>query len=92
MLKQTNSTIINLVLKVSNPRSLIGCRPISCYNVLYKLISKIFVVRLRGVLERLVHSDQYAFIQGKRIVGSFILTWPFIRVSQLKNDRITNQI
>ena len=49
MLKQANSMSISLIPKVANPQSLNEFRPISCCNVLYKIISKTLASRLRTV-------------------------------------------
>ncbi|KAL0444940.1 UNVERIFIED_CONTAM: Retrovirus-related Pol polyprotein from type-2 retrotransposable element R2DM, partial [Sesamum latifolium] len=53
LLKQVNSTLISLIPKVNNPTVVGEFRPISCCNVLYKIITKILVQRMRGILDML---------------------------------------
>ncbi|GJT89626.1 RNA-directed DNA polymerase, eukaryota, reverse transcriptase zinc-binding domain protein [Tanacetum coccineum] len=50
LLGEVNATIIPLVLKVPNPDRVSEFRPIACYNVIYKCISKIVTNRLKGEL------------------------------------------
>lgn len=39
MLKQANSTVITLIPKIQRPQKITDYRPISCCNVMYKIIS-----------------------------------------------------
>ncbi|KAL0293457.1 UNVERIFIED_CONTAM: Retrovirus-related Pol polyprotein from type-1 retrotransposable element R2 [Sesamum radiatum] len=48
-------------------------RPISCCNVLYKVITKIIVHRLRLVLDSLISSSQNAFVPGRSIGDNILL-------------------
>ncbi|GJX80231.1 hypothetical protein Tco_0328380 [Tanacetum coccineum] len=43
LLKEVNTTVISLVPKLQTPRVVSDYRPIACYNVVYKIISKILV-------------------------------------------------
>lgn len=54
LLKEMNQTLITLIPKVPNPQYVGDFRPISLRNVLYKLISKVLVNRLRAVLGNLI--------------------------------------
>ncbi|KAL0444861.1 UNVERIFIED_CONTAM: LINE-1 retrotransposable element O protein [Sesamum latifolium] len=48
-------------------------RPISCCNVLYKIITKIIVQRMRGVLDKLSSPSQNAFVPGRSIGDNILL-------------------
>ncbi|KAL0291495.1 UNVERIFIED_CONTAM: hypothetical protein Sangu_3263400 [Sesamum angustifolium] len=48
-------------------------RPISCCNVLYKVITKIIVQRLRLVLDAMISPSQNAFVPGRSIGDNILL-------------------
>ncbi|KAL0293662.1 UNVERIFIED_CONTAM: hypothetical protein Sangu_3233500 [Sesamum angustifolium] len=48
-------------------------RPISCCNVLYKVITKIIVQRLRSVLDKMISPSQNAFVPGRSIGDNILL-------------------
>ncbi|KAL0355799.1 UNVERIFIED_CONTAM: Retrovirus-related Pol polyprotein from type-2 retrotransposable element R2DM [Sesamum radiatum] len=73
LLKQVNSTLISLIPKVSNPTVVAKFRPISCCNVLYKIITKVLVQRMRTVLDLLISSSQNAFVPGRSIGDNILL-------------------
>ncbi|KAL2223530.1 UNVERIFIED_CONTAM: hypothetical protein Sindi_3085800, partial [Sesamum indicum] len=54
LLKQINTTLLAVILKVHSPMSISDFRPISCCNVLYKIIAKLIVQRLSVVLDKLI--------------------------------------
>ncbi|KAL0439890.1 UNVERIFIED_CONTAM: hypothetical protein Slati_2472000 [Sesamum latifolium] len=72
LLKQVNATLLSLIPKVQNPTLVAEFRPISCCNVLYKVITKIIVQRLSGVLDDLISPSQNAFVP-RRSIGNNIL-------------------
>ena len=51
MPKEVNSSLIVLIPKISNPSSVNHFRPISSCNVVYKIISKFLVAKLRPLLD-----------------------------------------
>ncbi|KAL0291987.1 UNVERIFIED_CONTAM: Retrovirus-related Pol polyprotein from type-2 retrotransposable element R2DM [Sesamum radiatum] len=73
LLKQVNTTLISLIPKVSNPAVVAEFRPISCCNVLYKVITKILVQRMRGILDMLISPSQNAFVPGRAIGDNILL-------------------
>ncbi|KAL0420553.1 UNVERIFIED_CONTAM: hypothetical protein Slati_3078200 [Sesamum latifolium] len=73
LLKQVNATLLLLIPKVQNPTLVAEFRPISCCNVLYKVIIKIIVQRLSGVLDDLISPSQNAFVPGRSIGDNILL-------------------
>ncbi|KAK4381203.1 hypothetical protein Sango_2990400 [Sesamum angolense] len=73
LLKQVNTTILALIPKVRVPSLVSDFRPISCCNVLYKVITKITVQRLRSVLDKMISPSQNAFVPGRSIGDNILL-------------------
>ena len=73
MPKEVNSSLIVLIPKLSNPSSVNHYRPISLCNVVYKIISKILVKKLRPLLDKLVSPSQSAFIPNRWIAENQII-------------------
>ncbi|KAL0313711.1 UNVERIFIED_CONTAM: hypothetical protein Scaly_2908000 [Sesamum calycinum] len=73
LLKQVNTTILALIPKVRVPSLVSDFRPISCCNVLYKVITKIIVQRLRSVLDKMISPSQNAFVPGRSIGDNILL-------------------
>ncbi|KAK4390012.1 hypothetical protein Sango_2064500 [Sesamum angolense] len=73
LLKQLNATLLTLIPKVRTPQSVAEFRPISCCNVVYKVITKILVSRIREILDLLISPSQNAFIPGRLISDNILL-------------------
>ncbi|KAL0296229.1 UNVERIFIED_CONTAM: hypothetical protein Sradi_6675000, partial [Sesamum radiatum] len=73
LLKQLNATLLTLIPKVRTPHSVADFRPISCYNVIYKVITKILVSRIREILDLLISPSQNAFVPGRLISDNVLL-------------------
>ncbi|KAK9988042.1 hypothetical protein SO802_028281 [Lithocarpus litseifolius] len=59
-----NSTFIALIPKIKHPKKVSDFRPISLCNVVYKLISKVVVNRLKKILATIIPESQSAFFSG----------------------------
>jgi len=73
LLREVNSTIINLVPKKKNPTSMSKYRPISCCNLIYKCITKILANRLLPGLDEVISLNQGAFIPKRSIAENILL-------------------
>ncbi|GFS35677.1 hypothetical protein Acr_00g0041410 [Actinidia rufa] len=76
ILKQMNHTIIALVPKSRNASRMEEFRPISCCNVIYKIISKILASSLSPILENLVDHAQSAFVDLRKAYDT--INWEFM--------------
>ncbi|CAA7032183.1 unnamed protein product [Microthlaspi erraticum] len=54
-------------------------RPISCCNVIYKVISKIIANRLKGILSNLIALNQYAFIKDRLLAENLLLATELVK-------------
>ena len=60
--------IVTIIHKVDkDPRMLSNWRPLTLLNTFYKLISSVLAERLKPVLERIMCSEQKAYIPGRFI-------------------------
>ena len=68
-----NDTFITLIPKVPNVERVTQFRPIGLCNVVYKLITKCIVNRLKGVLSDMISPIQSSFVPGRQITDDVII-------------------
>ena len=81
-----NDAAIVLIPKVQHPESLKDYRPISLCNVLYKVVSKCLVNRLRPLLDDVISENQSAFIPGRLITDNALIAFECIHAIQQDNS------
>lgn len=85
-LELVNVTNIVLIPKTSHPTKMTNFRPISLYNVLYKVIAKVVANRFQHVLDACIDSAQSAFVLGRLITDNVLVACEIMHT--LKNKRI----
>ena len=85
--EELNKTFITLIPKIPGPETLSNYRPISLYNTVYKIVSKILVGRLRLFLEKLISPFQAAFVPRRRGTDNAIIVQELIHTINRKKGR-----
>lgn len=79
MLKQINHSIIALIPKSAHTSSASDFRPISCCNVIYKVIAKLLAARLSQALVPIISPMQNAFLGGRLMTDNIHLLQELLR-------------
>lgn len=77
--KGVNSTILALIPKKESSTEMKDFRPISCCNVLYKVISKILANRLKELLPRFIAQNQSAFVKERLLMENVLLATELVK-------------
>lgn len=78
-----------MIPKIDRPTTLSDFRPIGLCNVLYKIISKILVTRLKLLLDKIVSESQVAFIPSRIITDNILTAHELIH--SLKSRKIVSK-
>lgn len=68
-----SEALMVLIPKVDNPSLILQFRPISLSNVIYKLITKTIVNRLKPILAVVISSNQGSFVSRRQITDNIII-------------------
>lgn len=80
-----NSSFITLVPKKENPERVSDFRPISLLNTSMKILTKLLSNRLQKVILKVIHMNQYGFLQGRSIQDC--LGWAFEFLHQCHHSK-----
>lgn len=89
MLKEANSSLIVLILKTSNSSTVNNFWPIGLCNVIYKIVSKLLVAKLRPLLHKIIFPCQSMFILGRWIIENQVVVHKLLhnfKVRKVKTD------
>jgi len=73
LLDETNYALVVLIPKVGKPEKITQFRPISLCNVLFKVITKAMVMRLKKVMPKLIGPVHTSFIPGRLITYNIVV-------------------
>ena len=85
-----NSTLICLIPKFAKPETISQFRPIGLCNTLYKIVTKILVLRLKSFLSDLIHPFQASFIPGRKASDNIILVQEIIHSMNTSKSKVGN--
>lgn len=77
--KGVNTTILAFIPKKNEAQEMRDYRPISCCNVMYKVISKIMANRLKKILPSSILPNQSAFIQDRLMMENQLLASELVK-------------
>jgi hypothetical protein len=66
-------TLIALIPKVDHPQNFKEFRPISLFNTVYKLITKVLVNKMRPYLDQIIGPYQSSFLPGRGTCDNAII-------------------
>ena len=56
-----------MITKKQKPQTFDEFRPISCCNMIYKIIAKVLALRLKPVLSDIISEEQFGFLNNRQI-------------------------
>ena len=65
--------LITLISKCQYPESLSNYRPIDLCNIVYKVVSKIIVGRIRPLINKLISPVQATFVPGRKGIDNVVI-------------------
>ena len=84
MMLDINYTHKFLIPKVKKPEKMADFRPISLCNVIYKIISKVLVNRLKLILPQLISPTQNAFVLGRLITDNVLVAYETLHAMHIR--------
>lgn len=86
-LEDVNRTNMVLIPKVEELKNMSQYRPISLCTVIYKIISRILVNRLRMILELCIDETQSAFVPRRQITDNILIVYEVLHSLKKKEEQ-----
>ncbi|CAA7017011.1 unnamed protein product [Microthlaspi erraticum] len=83
----TNDVILVLLAKVAGPEKIQQFRPISLCNVIFKLITKVMVSRMKPIMTKLIGPAQSSFIPGRLSTDNIIIVQEAVHSMRRKKGK-----
>ena len=84
---KTNDALLVLIAKVSKPERMSQFRPISLCDVLFKIITKIMVIRLKKLMPKLIGPTQSSIILGRLSADNIVVVQEAVHSMRRKKGR-----
>jgi hypothetical protein len=84
-ISRINYGIITLLPKKADASTIQQYQPICLLNYIYKLLTKTLTIRLERVAEKLIHSNQSAFMKGRNIMSGIMILHEVLHEAKRKN-------
>ena len=72
---RANETYICLIPKTKSPQKITEFRPISLYNMIYKILSKVLANCLKKILPEAISEAQSAIVPGRLITNNILVAF-----------------
>ena len=82
-----NDAMLVLIPKVLKPEKIMQFRPISLCNVLFKIITKMMVLRLKHLMPKLIGPAQASFIPGRLSQDNIVIVQEAVHSMRRKKGR-----
>jgi len=83
-----NKTHIALISKIQGPETLGNYKPISLCNIVYKIVTKVIIARLRPYLDKFISPLQAAFVLGRKGIDNAIIAQEVIHSINKKRGKV----
>ncbi|XP_058756337.1 uncharacterized protein LOC131629577 [Vicia villosa] len=87
--KAVTSSFLTLIPKTSNLIGLDEYRPICLVGCMYKVVAKLLVGRLKGVLHSIISSSQSAFVPGRQLLDGVLVANEVVDFARKEGKRCT---
>ncbi|XP_021836344.2 uncharacterized protein [Spinacia oleracea] len=85
-LNEVNKTCVVLIPKCENPKRITEFRPISCCNVLYKIVSKTMANKLKPLLGDIISVNQSAFVPKRLITDNALIAFEIFHAMKRRGE------